>query len=140
MSALQEVTLAALESQAFALMSRLHVILRRHNGRVTDIEYMRLDPAYCRYVLQLASGMDHEDLPQICTKLEQVFFGAEGLFVRIPPKAPLLSNLAAQREATAKSEEAVSMTAQLPAASIPAVSTATAGDAALDKAYIGRLR
>lgn len=140
MSALQEVTLAALESQAFALMSRLHVILRRHNGRVTDIEYMRLDPAYCRYVLQLASGMGHEDLPQICAELEQVFFGDEGLFVRIPPKASLLSSLTAQREAAAKGAEAVSTPAQFPAAVISAASSGAVDDAALDKAYIGRLR
>jgi Amt family ammonium transporter len=44
-------------NQAFALMGRLHVILRRQSGRITDIEYMRIDPGYCRYLLELASGM-----------------------------------------------------------------------------------
>jgi hypothetical protein len=44
MSAHEQATHAALENQAFSLMGRLHVTLRRQNGRVTDIEYMRIAP------------------------------------------------------------------------------------------------
>lgn len=96
MTALEQVNLAALENQAFALMSRLHVILRRQNGRITDIEYMRVDPVYCRHVLDLAAHMEGEDLPQLCAKLEQLFFGPGGLFARALPRPPLLSRLASQ--------------------------------------------
>lgn len=87
-------TLAGLENQAFALMARLHVIIRRQSGRVTDIEYMRIDPVYCRYVLNLALSMPNDDLPQICERLQEIYFGAEGLFMRAALKPPLLSRLA----------------------------------------------
>lgn len=89
MSALEQVTLTALENQAFALMSRLHVILRRQKGRITDIEYMRIDPGYCKHVLEMALRLDGDDLHQICARLEELYFGPNGLFVRTLPRAPL---------------------------------------------------
>lgn len=121
MSALEQVTLTTLENQAFALMSRLHVILRRQNGRITDIEYMRIDPGYCRHVLDLAARMEGEDLPQICAKLEELYFGPEGLFVRAMPKPPLMTRLASQ--APTEKPEATRLT-----------------DEDVDRTYVGRLR
>lgn len=87
-------TLAGLENQAFALMARLHVIIRRQSGRVTDIEYMRIDPVYCRHVLNMAQDMPNEDVAPICEKLQEIYFGADGLFMRAAPKPPLLNRLA----------------------------------------------
>lgn len=117
MSALDQVNLTALENQAFALMSRLHVILRRQNGRITDIEYMRIDPGYCRHVLDLAARMEGEDLAQICEKLEALYFGPEGLFVRALPKPPLLARLGT-----------------------PPASEKPSPPAEEERAYVGRLR
>ncbi|WP_334188617.1 hypothetical protein [Noviherbaspirillum sp.] len=95
MTAHQQTTVAALENQAFALMGRLHVILRRQSGRITDIEYMRTDPAYCRHVLQVALQLalqtPAEDVHVICEKLQEIYFGNDGLFVRSPPKVPLMT-------------------------------------------------
>jgi hypothetical protein len=119
-------TRAALENQAFALMGRLHVILRRQTGRVTDIEYMRIDPAYCRYLLKLASLSDNADLRDIGVKLEEIYFGPEGLFVKGEPR-PLLARLTEQ-EASPK----------VPAA--PATPAAPKTDDDIDRGYIGRLR
>ena len=90
MTAHEQTTIAALETQAFALMGRLHVILRRQSGRVTDIEYMRIDPQYCRYVLGIASQVGTEDMQHVCERLREIYFGPEGLFVREPPKLPLI--------------------------------------------------
>jgi hypothetical protein len=90
-------TLVGLENQALP-MGRLHVILRRQSGRVTDIEYMRIDPVYCRYLLKLAGELDNDDLDQICKKLEEVYFGLEGLFVCAPRKMPLLAQFNATSE------------------------------------------
>lgn len=81
MSTLQRAALAQLDTQAFALMGRLHVILRRESGRVTDIEYMRIDPTYCKHVLDLAAQVSHEALPEICARLDEIFFGRNGLFM-----------------------------------------------------------
>jgi hypothetical protein len=141
-------TLSGLENQAFALMSRLHVIVRRQIGRVTDIEYMRIDPVYCRYVMNMARDMKNDDLNQICEKLEEVFFGPEGLFIRTPPKQPLLTRLAGNARQPA--------TAAPPMASDPAMTAPVELseqekekqaeqhhielNEAVEKGYIGRLR
>lgn len=129
MTAHQQTTVAALENQAFALMGRLHVILRRQSGRITDIEYMRMDPAYCRHVLQLALQTPAEDVHRICERLEEIYFGNEGLFVRSPPKAPLVARFGSAASATTGMPQAV---AEKTDSHLP--------DANVDRAYIGRLR
>lgn len=118
-------TRAEQENHAFALMGRLHVALRRHTGRVTDIEYMRLDPGYCRYVLEMTAGSDNADLRELSAKLQDIFFGDEGLFTRPAPRQPLLSR-----------------SAETPQASAPPSSPAAApgADNDVDRGYIGRLR
>lgn len=117
-------TRAEQENLAFALMGRLHVTLRRHIGRVTDIEYMRIDPGYCRYVLEMTAGSDNADLRELSTKLQDIFFGDDGLFTVPAPRQPLLSRLAE--------------TPPIPAPQSP---TATPGtDDEVDRGYIGRLR
>ena len=93
MSTQHRVKIATLENQAFALMSRLHVALRRQTGRITDIEYMRVDPGYCQHVLQLAIGSENVDLFSLGEKLQEIYFGDEGLFVLAPPKPPLLARI-----------------------------------------------
>ncbi|GGI53978.1 hypothetical protein [Oxalicibacterium solurbis] len=117
-------TRAEQENHAFALMGRLHVTLRRHSGRVTDIEYMRIDPGYCRYVLEMTAGSDNADLHELSTKLQEIFFGDDGLFTVLAPRQPLLSRLA-----------------ETPPAPAPQSPAATPGtDDEVDRGYIGRLR
>ena len=85
----QYLKVAALENQAFSLMSMLHVTMRRQYNRVTDIEYMRINPDYCRHLLSLALQSDNEELKKIGVKLQEIYFGENGLFVIAPPKPPL---------------------------------------------------
>jgi hypothetical protein len=125
--------LAALENQAFALMGRMHVILRRQSGKVTDIEYMRIDPGYCRYVLDLAAQLQNEDLHQVCAKLQEIYFGPEGLFVMAPPKPPLID----RRRKTAP---AASVSVPAPLDADPAGGPHADHAENIDKTYIGRLR
>ncbi|WP_188380660.1 hypothetical protein [Oxalicibacterium faecigallinarum] len=126
---------AALENQAFALMGRLHVTLRRQTGRVTDIEYMRIDPAYCRYLLKMAAISPNEDLQDISAKLQEIFFGEDGLFVRSEPRQPLLTRLTEHHEPPPAAPPAQ------PAPAAPAASSPPAGpDDPVDRGYIGRLR
>jgi hypothetical protein len=82
MNAHEMVNLQTLENQTFALAARLHVILRREMGRITDVEYMRLDPAYCRHVLDLVGSAEPEEVRSLCSKLDDLYFGSHGLFVR----------------------------------------------------------
>jgi len=119
-------TRAALENQAFALMGRLHVTLRRQTGRVTDIEYMRIDPGYCRYLLKVAALSPIGDLQELSVKLQEIFFGPEGLFVAAEPNPPLIERL---KEA--------SLPPAAPAAASP---SASGNDDPVDRGYIGRLR
>lgn len=121
---------AELETHAFALMGRLHVNLRRQSGRVIDIEYMRIDPAYCRYLLKMASLSTSEEVQELGQKLQEVFFGTEGLFVRTEPRQPLLTRL---------QEPTAAPAAATPAAASAAPAAAETGDP-VDRGYIGRLR
>jgi hypothetical protein len=91
MNAQDIVNVQTLESQAFALAARLHVILRREKGRVTDIEYMAQNAAYCRYVLGLGGSAESVDAPALCSRLEELYLGPYGVFIRKypPPAAPL---------------------------------------------------
>ena len=90
MNAHEMVSIQALESHAFALSARLHVILRREKGRITDIEYMRRDAAYCRHVIGLIDSGESEDVRALCTKLQELYFGPQGVFTRLSPPTPKL--------------------------------------------------
>jgi hypothetical protein len=81
-------SIEALESQAFGLMGRLHVLLRREIGRVTDVKYMSTNPEYCRHVLEIAADVNNPDLQLLSQKLQQLYFGERGLFadISIKPK------------------------------------------------------
>ncbi len=88
MNARDIVSVQALESQAFALAARLHVILRREQGRITDIEYMRRNAGYCRHVIGLIDREAPEDVQALGVKLEELYLGPHGVFTRLaPPKA-----------------------------------------------------
>lgn len=135
MTAHEQTTFAALDTQAFALMGRLHVILRRQAGRVTDIEYMRIDPQYCRYVLGIASQVGSDDMRHICARLQEIYFGPDGLFVREPLKPPLIERFGTP------GRDSASQAAIAPAATDTAALPAALSQAEdIDRAYIGRLR
>ncbi len=124
----QRVTLAELDTQAFALMGRLHVTLRRETGRVIDVEYMRHDPHYCRHVLDLAGHLEHEVVREICARLRDIFFGTGGLFT-VQESLPLLAPRPSQPSSS-------------PGAAPPssADATGTSGPQAAEQTYVGRLR
>lgn len=124
------------DNLAFSLMARLHVILRRQNGRVTDIEYMRINPAYCRAILDLAMELPNEALHEICHKLEDIYFGEAGLFVLPPPVDPLLSRLVPKKSSSTSGMLVNSRVETSPLAGMPVLDH----NAMVDQTYIGRLR
>ncbi len=67
-----------------------------------------------------------EDLQELSVKLQDIFFGPEGLFVIAEPKAPLIARLTEHAPA--------------PPAPTAAPSTATDNGDPVDRGYIGRLR
>lgn len=118
-----------IESRAFVLMGRLHVIVRREINHIIDIEYMRIDPDYCNYVLDLTAGTTNEELLALSDKVRELFFGPGGLFVEKRFK-PLFS----RDEPTASRHPPPSTEVVKPAhPTLPVEPVA-------DKAYVGRLR
>ncbi|MDP1980292.1 hypothetical protein [Undibacterium sp.] len=124
------------DNLAFSLMARLHVILRRQNGRVTDIEYMRINPGYCRAILDLAMELPNEALRDICRKLEDIYFGEAGLFVIPPPADPLLNRLISKKSSSTSGMLVSSRIETNPLAGMPVLDH----NAMVDQTYIGRLR
>lgn len=153
MSAHQMAHMAELENQAFSLMGRLHVALRRETGRITDVEYMRIDPSYCRHLIQVARQSGYPDLHSIAERLETIYFGENGLFVMAPPKPPLLARLSTgmttTAPATAPTQAPTPMPAPTPASAnasllpsqtSPAVPDHKTAEPESDQHYVGRLR
>ena len=143
----KQVSLAVLENQAISLLGRLHVMLRRESGRITDIEYMRHDPVYCRHVLELAWNSASPDMRMISDKLAHLYFDPDGLFNRVAEK-PLMERLLA-KEAPPRSTLPDILHTPLPApvpAAPPAAAHAHDAEAEHDRevehdrTYVGRLR
>jgi hypothetical protein len=117
-----------LESQAFGLMGRLHVLLRREIGRVTDIKYMSTNAEYCLHVLDLAGSVSNPDLLAMCHKLEDIYFGDAGLFA---------DALVKPRRLTVASSSRVSIPIEH---TVVEVEPEAEHSAESDQHYVGRLR
>ena len=142
MQAHQETAKASMENQAFYLMARMHVIFRRESNRITDIEYMRVSPDYCRYILELASRSTIPDLQQMGAKLQDLYFGPQGLFARFPEKLPTLpEKVDAAKPALsgvpATHQAGASQVQGYPSGAQPPIAEAKSTP---EVAYVGRLR
>ncbi len=58
------------EMETFAIAARLHVVLRRAHGRVTDVEWMTRNREYAREVIRLAREHADAELRDLADKLE----------------------------------------------------------------------
>jgi hypothetical protein len=74
-----------LESEKFAIAAHLHVLLRRINGRVTDVEWMIRSADYAREVIRVARTEQHADLRKLADKLEAAL--NVGARAAVPPPA-----------------------------------------------------
>jgi hypothetical protein len=67
-------------SEIFALAARLHVLLRRKNGRVTDTEWLASNTEYAaeivRFSLECAQKEGHADLAELAGKLAEAMLPA----------------------------------------------------------------
>lgn len=61
----------ASESEIFALLGRIHVLMRRTLNRITDVDYLRVNKDYARLVADLAQGSGHEELVELAGRLRQ---------------------------------------------------------------------
>lgn len=121
-----------LESERFAIAAHLHVVLRRTNGRVTDVEWMIKSPEYAREIIRVARTEPHPDLHKLADKLEAA----------LPPLAPAISPRQVKAPAVSLAQPAF----------VPSQSGASSGFPASDftpsgfdqaqgrKRYVGTLR
>ncbi len=64
-----------LESEKFAIASRLHVQLRRRTGRVTDVEWMVKNREYAEEVLRLVRELHDDEIDGLARKFESEALG-----------------------------------------------------------------
>ncbi len=85
------------EMETFAIAARLHVVMRRALGRVTDVEWMTRSHEYASEVIRLARLHNDAELQDLADKLEANLAPkrmAEAMPRRVAPVAasqPLLS-------------------------------------------------
>jgi hypothetical protein len=85
--------LMMLESEKFAIAAHLHVLLRRVNGRVTDVEWMIRSPEYAREVIRVARTEQHADLHKLADKLEAaVLEGARAATLAAAARRPAFAH------------------------------------------------
>ncbi|MGC4398045.1 hypothetical protein [Hydrogenophaga sp. T2] len=65
-------------NELFAVAAHLHVLLRRKTGRVTDTEWLTVNPEYAREIVRFtrekARSEGHADLLPLADKLEAAIF------------------------------------------------------------------
>jgi hypothetical protein len=94
------------QSDTVAIAAHLHVLLRRKTGRVTDTEWMAVNPEYAwevvRFAKESARTDGHEDLLVWANRLEAQIPGMSQ-----PPRLPLVDRAAQalRRASETKSEE-----------------------------------
>lgn len=78
-------------AEIFAVLGRIHVLLRRDLNRITDIEWASTDRAYAREVVRLCGTGTHADLPMLAAKLTTM--------MELAPVTPAVAARAAQAPA-----------------------------------------
>jgi len=101
--------MSASGSEIFAVLGRIHVLLRRDLNRITDIEWAGVNKAYAQEVVRLCSTGTHADLPMLGAKLAEMLdlaprqpqAGAR-TSAPLPPMGPVTETALAEVAATAR--------------------------------------
>jgi hypothetical protein len=80
------------DMEIFALMSRIHVILRHHENRIADVAQMQVNADYSREILSLCMKSTNAELVRLGIKLNEGLFGEQGKFTQ-PERKPLQNTL-----------------------------------------------
>ena len=118
-----------LESEKFAIAAHLHVVLRRINGRVTDVEWMIKSAEYAREIIRVARTETHPELHKLADKLEAALQPPTPAQRFVKPPAPADQPAFAPSESDASS--GFSSSSFAPSGFDPAVAR---------KRYVGTLR
>ena len=71
---MQWVTLrgGAMENELFAVLGRLHVLMRREHNRIIDVEYASESQEYARELIRLARATAHPELATLADRMESL--------------------------------------------------------------------
>lgn len=125
-----------LESERFAIAAHLHVVLRRTNGRVTDVEWMIKSPEYAREIIRVARTEPHPDLHKLADKLEAA------LPPLVSPLVPVMSQRQLNASASPGAQPAFAPTQSGASSGFPSSDFTPSGfdQAQGRKRYVGTLR
>lgn len=94
------------ESERIAIAARLHVALRRKTGRVTDTEWLAVNPEYAAEIVRFARAHAAEtkdlDLNAIASRLEFVMAPLAAAAAALPSNAAPVSEPKGRLAAAAK--------------------------------------
>jgi hypothetical protein len=98
--------MSASGSEVFAVLGRIHVLLRRDLNRITDIEWASVNKAYALEVVKLCASGTHPDLKMLAAKLSDMMDLAPkqiGTMTRAPaPMGPVTEAALAEVSAGAR--------------------------------------
>lgn len=81
-----------MDREVFALMSRIHVIMRHAENKTVDIARLQTDPDYAREILTTCTQSTNAELVRLSIKLNDALFNENGHFAQMakkPIEAPL---------------------------------------------------
>jgi hypothetical protein len=78
----------------FSLAGRIHVLLRRENNRIIDVEWMCADISYAKEVLRLATAANSDELHKLAGRVEQVY----PLFPKVPKVEKMITSVQSEVE------------------------------------------
>lgn len=64
--------MSASSTEVFAVLGRIHVLLRRDLNRITDIEWASANKAYAMEVVRLCASANHPDLKTLAIRLSEL--------------------------------------------------------------------
>ena len=53
----------------YGLLGRVHILMRRVTGRVTDVEYMKVNKPYAREIVRLGQEAGNDELESVTSRL-----------------------------------------------------------------------
>ena len=56
----------------FSLAGRVHVLLRRENNRIIDVEWLCADPSYAKEVIKLMRAAPSDELHKLAERIEEI--------------------------------------------------------------------
>jgi hypothetical protein len=64
--------MSASSTEVFAVLGRIHVLLRRDLNRITDIEWASVNRPYAMEVIRLCTSASHPDLKVLAARLSEL--------------------------------------------------------------------